>query len=82
MLVRLDDIWVTFTNVVVGMSILSTADDLDNVCSMVCCTDDVGREPQASGITDNRYSLSSKQQGLLLAALMVMVCCTQGGSLV
>ena len=82
MLVRLDGIWVTFMYVVAGMLILSTTNDLDNVQSLVCCTDDSGREPQASGIIENRYKLSGKQWGFLLATLMVVVCCTQGGTLV
>ena len=50
-------------NVVMGMLVLSTANDLDNVQSMVCCTDDGGREPQASGIIENGDGLSSKQWG-------------------
>ena len=82
MLVRLDGIWVTLMNVVVGMLILSTTDDLDDVQSMVCGVDDGRREPQVPGIIENRYGLSDKQQGLLLATLMVMVCCTQEGTLV
>ena len=82
MLVKHDSIWVMLTNVVMSMLILSTANDLDNVQSMVCCTDDGGRETQASGIIDNGYGLSGKQQGFLSATLMVMLCCSQGGMLV
>ena len=74
-LVRLDRVWVMFTNVVVGMSLLSTTHDLDCVWSMVCCIDDGGREPQASGIIWNGDSLSGKQWGFLLATLTVVVCC-------
>ena len=74
-LVRLDGIWMTFAYVVLGTLILSTTNDLDKVWSMVCCMDDSGREPQASGIIENRYRLSSKQGGLLSATLMVVVCC-------
>ena len=72
-LVKLDGIWVVLTNVVMGTSILSTANDLDNVQSMVCHTDDGGQEPQASGIIENRYGLSSEQWDLLLATLMIKV---------
>ena len=79
MLVRLDSIWVMLANVVVGTSVLSTTDDLDNVRSMVCCVDDGGREPKVSGIIENRDSLSGKQQGFLLAILMVVVCCALDG---
>ena len=82
MLVGLNGIQVTLTYVVKGMLILSTANDLDNVQSMVCCMDDSGREPQASCIIENRYRLSGKQWGFLLTTLMVVVCCTQGGMLV
>ena len=59
-LVRLGGIWMTFAYVVVGTLIFSTTNDLDKVWSMVCCMDDSDREPQASGITENRYGLSSK----------------------
>ena len=78
MLVRLDGIWVMLANVVMSMSVFPTTNDLDNVQ----CTGNGGREPQSSGIIENRYGLSGKQWSLLLATLMVMVCCTQGGLLV
>ena len=44
MLVQLDSIWVMLMNVVMSMLILSTANNLDNVWSMVCCADNGGRE--------------------------------------
>ena len=66
MFVKLDSIWVMLMNVVMSTSILSTADDLDDVQSMVCCMDDGGREQQASGIIENGYGMSGKQWGFLL----------------
>ena len=81
-LVRLDGIHVMLTCVVVGTLILSTTNDLENVWSIVYCMDDSGREPQASGIIENRYRLSGKQWDFLSATLMVIVCCTQEGMLV
>ena len=56
-------------NVVAGTLILSSADDLDNVQSMVCCTDDGGREPQASGIIEKQIWSVWQTAGLFVGNL-------------
>ena len=64
------------------MSVLSTTNDLDQVGAIIGFVDDGGREPQVSGVIEDRYSLASKELSFLVAAMLVMVCCTLDGTLV
>ena len=43
----------TFLNVVMSMSVLSTTNDLDQVGAIMGFTDDGGREPQVPGIIED-----------------------------
>ena len=43
--VRLDGIWVMFTNVISCLSVLSSTNDFDDVGAMIGCTYYSGREP-------------------------------------
>ena len=77
-LVRLDSIWVTFTNVVLCSSVLSSTNDFDNVWAMIGCTYYSGREPQCPVIVDYRNRLSCIEWGFPAATCTVMVSCTLG----
>ena len=70
------------SNVVMSTSILSTTNDLDLVWAIIGFVDDSGREPQVPGIIEDRYSLTSKEWRFLVAALLVMILCTLGGTLI
>ena len=72
----------TFLNVVMSTSVLSTTNDLDHVGAIVSFVDDGGREPQVPGIIEDRYGLASKEWRFLVAASLVVVLCTLGGMLV
>ena len=72
----------TFSNVVMSMSVLSTINDLDQMGVIVGFVDDGGREPQVPGIIEDRYSLASKEWRFFVAASLVLVLCTLGGTLV
>ena len=72
----------SFLNVVMSTSVLSTTNDLDQVEAIIGFVDDGGREPQVPGIIEDRYSLASKEWGFLAVASLVMVLCTLGGTLV
>ena len=49
---------------------------------MISFVDDVGRQPQVPSAIEYRYSLACKEWRFLGAALLVMVLCTLGGTLV
>ena len=76
--VRLDSIWVMFTNVVSCSPILSSTNDFDNVWAMIGCTYNSGREPQCPVIVDYRNRLSCIEWGFPAATCTVMVSCTLG----
>ena len=69
-------------NMVMSMSVLSTTNDMDQVEAIVGFADDGGREPQVPGTIEDRYSLASKEWRFLVAALLVMVLCTLGATLI
>ena len=71
-----------FLIVVMSTSVLSTTNDFDQVGAMISFVDDGGREPQVSGVIEDRYSLASKEWRFLAAALMVMVLSALSGTLV
>ena len=71
----------TFSNVVMSMSVLSTTNDFDQVGS-ISFADDGGREPEVSGVIEDRYSLAGKEWRFLVAALLVLVLCALSGMLV
>ena len=74
--VRLDSIWVTFTNVVSCSPVLSSTNDFDDVWAMIGCTYYSGREPQCPVIVNYRNRLSCIEWGFPAATCMVMVSCT------
>ena len=76
--VRLDSIWVMFTNMVSCSSVLNFTNDLDDVATMIGCTYYGGREPQCPVIFDYRNRLSYIEWGLLAATCTVIVSCTLG----
>ena len=63
-------------------SVLSNTNDLNQVGAIIGFADDGGREPQVPGIIEDRYSLASKEWRFLAAALLVVIFCTLGGTLV
>ena len=77
-----DSIQMTFSNVVMSMSVLSTTNDLDEVGAIIVFAYDGGRELQVPGVTEDRYSLASKEWRFLPAASLVVVLCTLGSMLV
>ena len=76
--VRLDNIWMTFTNVVLCSSVLGSTNDFDNVRAMISCMYYSGRGPQCPVIVDYRNRLSCIEWGFLAATCMIMVSCTLG----
>ena len=76
--VRLDSIWVMFTNVISCSSLLSSTNNFDDVWAMISCTYYSGREPQCPVIVDYRNRLSCIEWGFPAATCMVMVSCTLG----
>ena len=60
-----DSIQMKFSNVVMSTSVLSTPNDLDQVRAIIGFVDDGSRKPQIPGITEDRYSLASKEWGFL-----------------
>ena len=58
----------TFLNVGMSTSVLSTTNDLDQVRAIIGFTDDGGREAQVPGVIVDRYSFVSKEWSFLLAA--------------
>ena len=79
--VRFDSIWVTFTNVIVSMSVLPSSNDLNQVWAMLGLMNDCGWEPEGLGIIEYGDSLPCIEWGLLLA-VMIMVCSTLGGTVI
>ena len=71
----------TFLNLVMSTSVLSTTNDLDQVGTIIGFANDGGREPQVPGIIEDRYSLAGKEWRFLVAASLVVVLCTLGGTL-
>ena len=64
----------TFLNVVMSMTVLSTTNDLDQVGGIIGFADDSGREPQVPGIIEDRYSLAGKEwRFLALASSLAMI---------
>ena len=74
--VRLDSIWVMFTNVVSCSFVLSSINDFVDVWAMIACTTVVGS--QCPVIVDYRNRLSYIEWGFLAVTCMVMVSCTLG----
>ena len=74
--VRLDSIWVMFTNVLSCSSKLSSTNDFDDVGNMIGCMYYSGREPWCPVIVDYRNRLSCIEWGFLVATCIVMVSCT------
>ena len=77
-----DSIQMTFSNVVMSMSIPSTTNDLDQVGAIFGFADDGGREPQGPGIIEDRYSVASEEWRFLAATSLVMVLLNLGSALV
>ena len=46
----------TFSNVIMSTSVLSTTNDLDQVGAIIGFADDGGREPQVPHVTEDKYS--------------------------
>ena len=68
----------TFLNVDTSTSVLSTTGDLDQVGAIIGFVDDGGREPQVSGVIEDRYGLAGKEWKLLAAAWLAVVLCILG----
>ena len=64
------------------MSVPSTTNDLDQIGAIIGFVEHDGRKPQDPGIIKDGYSLASKEWRFLAAALLVMVLCTLGSTLV
>ena len=50
-----------FSNVVMNKSVLSSANDLDQVGASIGFADNGGRELQVPGVTEDRYDLAGKE---------------------
>ena len=61
---------------------LSTTNDLDQVGAIIGFVDDGDKEPQVPGVNEDRYGLAGKELRFLVAALLVMLHCTLGSTLV
>ena len=72
----------TFLNVVMSMSVVSTTNDLDHVGAMISFADDGGREPHVPGVIEDRYGLVSKEWKFLVPASLVVVLCALSSMLV
>ena len=70
------------SNVVMGTSVLSTTNDVDQVGAITGFVDDGGREPQVPGVIEDRYRLASKESRFLVSASLAVILCILNSMLI